>query len=172
MSLTTITPAAAKRMIDEGAVLVDIRGTDEHARERIPGARNVPLDRITAIDSQARPVIFHCKSGNRTAVAAGQLASAASCDAYVVEGGIESWKRAGLPVATDRSQPIEIMRQVQLIAGGLVLLGVLASVMIDARFIGLSAFVGAGLMFAGATGWCGMAKLLAAMPWNRRQTVG
>ncbi|MBX9926784.1 MAG: rhodanese family protein, partial [Hyphomicrobiaceae bacterium] len=154
-----------------GAVLIDIRGADEHARERISGAQNVPLDRLTPINSGSRPVVFHCKAGNRTAMNAAQLAASTTCKAYIVDGGIESWKRAGLPTIADRGQPIEIMRQVQLTAGGLVLLGVVASLLIDPRFIALSGFVGAGLMFAGATGWCGMAKLLAAMPWNRRPST-
>ena len=170
MSLTTITPTDAKRLIDEGALLIDIRGADEHARERIPGAQNVSIDRMSVIDTAARPVVFHCKSGNRTAVNAGKLRDAVGCEAYIVDGGIESWKRAGLPVVVDRRQPLELQRQVQLAAGGLVLIGVLASVFVDPRFIGLAGFVGAGLMFAGATGWCGMAKLFAIMPWNQTRT--
>lgn len=168
MSLPTISPAEAKRIIDKGATLIDIRGADEHARERIPGAHNMPLDRLAGLDGRSQPVVFHCKSGNRTAANAGKLADAANaCEAYIVEGGIESWKRAGLPVIADRGQPLEMQRQVQLAAGGLVLTGVIGSLLVDPRFIALSGFVGAGLMFAGATGWCGMAKLFAVMPWNR-----
>ena len=70
-------------------------------------------------------------------------------------------------MTTDTRQPIEIMRQVQITAGGLVFLGVILGVWVAPAFLGLSAFVGAGLMFAGISGWCGMAKLLALMPWNR-----
>jgi rhodanese-related sulfurtransferase len=168
MSLPHITPAEAKRLLDQGARLVDIRGKDEHARERIPGAHNAPLDTLTSINAGGQPVVFHCKSGQRTAMNAGRLAQAAECDAYIVDGGIDAWKRAGLPVATDASQPIEIMRQVQITAGALVLLGVLLGGLVAPAFYGLAAFVGAGLMFAGITGWCGMAKLLAFLPWNRR----
>ena len=168
MSLPTISPAEAKRLVDQGALLIDVRGADEHARERIPGARNLPLDRLFAIDAGSRPVVFHCKSGARTAAGAGRLKDAAACDAYIVEGGLEAWKRAGLPVAVDRGQPIEIMRQVQIIAGCLVLLGIVLGQTVAPAFYGLSAFVGAGLTFAGLSGWCGMARLLALMPWNRR----
>jgi rhodanese-related sulfurtransferase len=171
MSLPNITPSEAKRLIDQGALLIDIRGADEHARERIPGARNRPVDRLTTLEPGARPVIYHCKSGTRTRAQAEKLAAAAACEAYIVEGGIEAWKAAGLPVATDRSQPIEIMRQVQIAAGLLVLVGVVLSQLVAPVYIGLSAFVGAGLMFAGITGWCGMAKLLAVMPWNRRPSA-
>jgi rhodanese-related sulfurtransferase len=104
----------------------------------------------------------------RTDANAAQLASASPCQAYLLEGGIEAWRKAGLPVIDDAKAPLEIMRQVQITAGLLVLTGVILSLTVAPAWIGLSAFVGAGLTFAGATGWCGMAKLLAVMPWNRR----
>jgi rhodanese-related sulfurtransferase len=169
MSLPAISPAEAKRLIEEGALLIDIRGADEHARERIPGARNVPLDRLTSLQGEARALVFHCRSGHRTTVNAGRLAEAAGCEAYVVEGGIESWKRAGLPVITNRRQPIEIMRQVQLAAGGLVLVGILLSSFVNPAFLAVSVLVGAGQILSGVTGWCGMAELLKRMPWNQSQ---
>ncbi|MFM9943318.1 MAG: rhodanese family protein [Hyphomicrobiaceae bacterium] len=171
MSLQTISPKDAKRLMDTGAVLIDIRGPDEFARERIAGARNLPVEGLGAIESAASPVVFHCKSGNRTAVNAAKLAAATPCEAYIVEGGIEAWKGAGLPVVVDRKQPIEIQRQMQMTAGALVLIGVVLSRLVDPAFIGLSAFVGAGLMFAGITGWCGMGKRLTVMPWNRRAGI-
>ena len=171
MTLQTISPKEAKRLIEQGAQLVDIRGADEHARERIPGARNLPLDRLTTVTNAAGPVLFHCKSGNRTSVNAGKLAEATACEAYIVEGGIEAWKDAGLPVASDKSKPIEIMRQVQIAAGSLVLMGLVLSQLVSPGFLWLSAFVGAGLVFAGVSGWCGMAKLLAFLPWNRDAPV-
>jgi rhodanese-related sulfurtransferase len=167
MSLPTITPAEAKRLLDEGAMLVDVRGPDEHARERIPGATNHPLDRLTALKERDRIAIFHCRSGHRTAAHAARLAAATNCEAYIVEGGIEAWKKASLPVASDRSQPIEIQGQVQIAAGSLVLLGVVLGLAVSPTFYAVSAFVGAGLTFAGISGWCGMATLLARMPWNR-----
>ncbi|MFI5002997.1 MAG: YgaP-like transmembrane domain, partial [Reyranellales bacterium] len=117
---------------------------------------------------RAKAVIFHCRSGARTTANASRLAGTVGCEAYILEGGLDAWKKAGLPVATDASQPIEIMRQVQIAAGSLVLLGVVLGVWVAPAFLGLSAFVGAGLTFAGVSGWCGMAKLLALMPWNRR----
>ena len=87
--------------------------------------RNLPVESLTTLDGDNRIAIFHCRSGQRTAMHAAKLAEAASCEAYIVEGGIEAWKKAGLPVARDRSQPIEIQRQVMIAAGSLVLLGVL-----------------------------------------------
>lgn len=173
MTITTIVPVAARQMLDDGARLVDIRDADEFAREHIPGATNLPLGRIGALPTASAPVIFHCRSGMRTAANAQALADAAAgSPCYIVEGGIDAWRNAGLPTEIDRSQPLEVMRQVQLAAGGLVLLGVILGFLVDSAFFALSAFVGAGLMMAGATGWCGMAKLLAQMPWNRRGHAG
>jgi rhodanese-related sulfurtransferase len=168
MSLPTIDAVRAKRLIDDGAVLVDIREADERAREHVPGARHHALSKLSAIDTVgAKAVIFHCRSGARTAANASRLAGAAGCDAYVLEGGIDAWKKAGLPVTTDTRQPIEIMRQVQITAGSLVVVGVALGFWIAPAFFALSAFVGAGLIFAGVSGWCGMARLLGLMPWNR-----
>ena len=167
MTLQTIDPATAQRPIDEGALLVDVREPDEHAREHVPGACNTPLSRLDALPANATAIVFHCRSGARTSVNASRLAAAAGCQAYILEGGIDAWKKAGLPVAVDRGQPIEIMRQVQITAGGLVLLGVLLGIWVTPAFLALAGFVGAGLMFAGISGWCGMAKLLGLMPWNR-----
>lgn len=175
MALPIIDVARARRLVEEGAILVDIRELDEHARERVPGARHHALSRLSTIDTGgATAVIFHCRSGARTAANASRLANAVGCEAYVLEGGIDAWKKAGLLVATNTRQPIEIMRQVQITAGSLVVLGVVLGVWKAPAFLALSAFVGAGLVFAGVTGWCGMAKLLGLMPWNRavRRALG
>lgn len=169
MSLASIGPAEAERLIQAGAILVDVREQDEHARERIPGARHAALSRLDHIDCGDAPaVIFHCKSGARTKAAAAKLASAVPVRAYVLEGGLEAWKKLRLPVVEDRSQPLDMQRQVQIAAGALVLSGVALGMLVSPGFYGLSAFIGAGLMFAGISGWCGMAKLLAYMPWNRQ----
>lgn len=85
----------------------------------------------------------------------------------MLEGGIDAWAAAGLPIDEDRRQPIEIQRQVQIAAGLLVLAGVALGLLAHPAFLGISAFVGAGLTLAGVTGFCGMAKLLALAPWNR-----
>lgn len=167
MTLTKLTPEQARGRIAEGATLIDIRGADEHARSRIPGARNAPLGSELNL-GDAPAVIFHCRSGMRTDANAAQLAAASPCQAYLLEGGIDAWRAAGLPVIDDAKAPLEMMRQVQITAGLLVLAGVLLSLTVAPGWIGLSAFVGAGLTFAGVTGWCGMARLLALMPWNRR----
>ena len=172
MNPISVTPAEARRLIEGGAKLVDIRDPDEHAREHIVGALNVPLAGIDRFDSGDCPVVFHCRSGARTEAHAGRLAAATGAPCYVIEGGIDGWRRAGLDVMADPRQPLELIRQVQLAAGGVVLLGVVLGLLAGPGFFGLSAFAGAGLMVAGATGWCGMARLLRQMPWNRRMAGG
>jgi len=171
--LKTILPARAAELVRKGAVLIDIREADEHARERIPGARHHALSRIDA-ESPARPgddvLVFHCRSGARTRGNAARLSAVTkTCETYILEGGLDAWKKAGLPVSLDRNQPIDIMRQVQIGAGSLVLVGIVLGALVAPGFYALSGFVGAGLLFAGTTGFCGMAHLLALMPWNRRK---
>lgn len=170
MALKPVTPQQAAELAERGAVVIDIRERDEHVRERIPFARHHPLSRSETprLQPDETVVIYHCRSGARTRANADRLASHASCEAYVLEGGLEAWKKAGLPIAVDPRQPIEIMRQVQIAAGGLVLLGALLGALVSPYFYALSGFVGAGLVFAGVTGTCAMASLLGAMPWNRR----
>lgn len=169
--MKTITPEDAAQMLRDGAMLVDVREADEHVRIRIPGARNLPLSRLDDAElavHQGKPVLFHCRSGARTEGNAERLAAkAGDCEAFVVSGGLDAWKRAGLPVAEDRRQPIEVMRQVQIAAGSLVLLGVVLGALVSPWFYGLAGFVGAGLVFAGVSGTCAMATILRAMPWNR-----
>ncbi len=167
MSLPTISPKDAKRLIDQGGTLIDIRGADERTREQIPGSHHDPLTNLSELSGVASPIIYHCRSGLRTAQNAGRLRAAAPCEAYILEGGLDAWKNAGFPVFTDTGQPIEIHRQVMIGAGSLVLLFVLLGAFVSPVFYAFSGFIGLGLVFGGATGICGMAKLLAVMPWNR-----
>ena len=103
MSLPKIGPAEARRLLNQGAILVDIRETDEHAREKITGAQHLPLSKLDeaklALD-EGKPVIFHCKSGTRTTGNASRLAQkvGVACEAFVLEGGLDAWKKAGLPL--------------------------------------------------------------------------
>jgi rhodanese-related sulfurtransferase len=173
--LHKLSPKEVRERLDRGtAVLVDIREPDEFARSHIRGAHSQPLSvweqaRLT-IDPDAE-VIFTCRSGMRTAGACDRLAARVSGDAFVLEGGLNAWEQAGLPVATNAEAPLEIMRQVQIAAGSLILLGVVLGYFVAPAWYGLSAFVGAGLTFAGITGFCGMAHLLMLMPWNRVKTA-
>ena len=166
---THLDPQEALRLINEGALLIDVREPDEHARERIPNARLIPLSRLsTPLDrNEAQRVVFHCRSGGRTATASERLAAAVGGDAYILRGGLDAWKAAGLPVLRDPRRPIEMIRQVQIAAGSFVVLGVGLGALLHPGFYALSGFVGAGLVFAGTTGTCGMARMLALAPWNR-----
>lgn len=126
MPLKTISPQLASELMSQGAVLVDIRTADEHARERIATAIHVPMERLRSgglSTDGGSAMIFHCRSGNRTRVNASALEACTTCDGYLLEGGLDAWKKAGLPVVADASQPMELQRQVQITAGSLIVLG-------------------------------------------------
>lgn len=101
--MKTITPERASDLVKNGAVLIDIRELHEHARENIPGARHHALSQIDAqhpVRAGDTVLIYHCKSGARTNMNAKRLAGAAGqCEVYLLGGGIEAWKRAGLPTS-------------------------------------------------------------------------
>jgi rhodanese-related sulfurtransferase len=170
MSIKHLPPAQAQALIQQGAVLVDIREMDEFRRESIPGARHHALSGIEAQPPKADgTVIFYCRSGNRTMANAERLAATVpGATAHILEGGIEAWRDAGLPTRKDPRQPIEIMRQVQIGAGSLVVAGYALGMLVHPGFHVVSGLVGTGLILAGVTGFCGMARLLALAPWNRR----
>lgn len=170
-TLTKLKPdAVAKQLKSGGALLIDIREPDEHRREHIAGAVSLPLSALDqgALTIEAgKQAVFHCRSGARTETNCVRLASNVDGEAFVLEGGLEAWKAAGLPTVTDKAAPIEINRQVQITAGSIVLTGVILGALVNPLFFAVSGFIGAGLVFAGVSGWCGMAKVLGAMPWNR-----
>jgi len=174
-TLTKVTAQNAADRIKAGAaVLIDIREADEFAREHIPGAISLPVSALDTADlvlEAGQQAIFHCKSGMRTDSNCVKLAKHVEGSAFMLEGGLDAWRSLGLPTAKDENAPWEINRQVQITAGSLILTGVLLGWFFHPPWFGLSAFVGAGLMFAGISGWCGMATLLQAMPWNRRQSA-
>jgi rhodanese-related sulfurtransferase len=161
---------AGRRLADGRAVLIDIREADEFARRRIGGALSRPLSGLQGegvARSDAREVIFTCRTGMRTGANEGRLAMIGGGKAYVLEGGLDAWVAAGLPLEIDEKAPLEMMRQVQIVAGLLVLTGVTLGLLVSPWFLGVAGFVGAGLTFAGVSGFCGMARLLAFAPWNR-----
>jgi rhodanese-related sulfurtransferase len=169
--LRSIKAEDARARIEAGqAVLIDIREADEFARERVAGARSAPLstfDRFDAALASGRPVIVTCRSGARTAMNAQRLLAKGFADVAVLDGGLEAWKRAGLPVQVDRRVPIDLMRQVQIVVGAMVLGGTLLALLVSPWFAIVPAFAGAGLLVAGTTGFCGMARMLRHAPWNR-----
>lgn len=167
-----ISPAQARDLQTSGALIIDIRQPDEFRREHLPGAISFPLADLLAGKSlnisTAQKVIFHCQSGMRTEQNREVLTRAAAPGtALILDGGLNSWKRARLPLEQDKRLPRPVMQQVQIVAGGLILTGQLLGFALHPAFFLLATFVGAGLLFAGLSGWCGMALLLAKMPWNK-----
>ena len=149
-------------------LLLDVRSPIEFESERIDGAVNVPLDALLArLDEipESTDMVVICRTGVRATIAAETLARAGR-RARVLDGGVQAWRRARLPLREGRKR-LPVDRQVQLIAGLMVLTGVALGTLVNPWFLGIAAFFGAGLTFAGATGTCGMALLLMRMPWNR-----
>lgn len=167
-----IAPDLLEAWIADGeTMLVDVREDYEHAEERIDGAVLRPLSSFDPVkirqDAGSKRVVFHCRSGTRSLAAADRYGQNNE-ETFHLAGGIEGWKHDGKPVVRSARTGLPIMRQVQIAAGALVASGVALGVTISPWFLAISGFVGCGLMFAGVSGWCGMAKLLAVMPWNRR----
>lgn len=167
-----ISPADLKAALERGEVtLIDVREPGEHAGERIAGAHLMPLGTFDPAKARelaaGKTLVLHCKSSGRSGKAARALLNAGGQDACHLCGGIDAWKAAGLPIERDANAPISMFRQVQITAGSIVLIGSLLGFFVSPWFIALSGFVGAGLVVAGITNTCGMAMLLAKMPWNR-----
>jgi len=163
-----IPASEVKQWLDSGAaVLVDVREPDEHAREHIAGSTLNPLSQF---DAAALPrtgrVVVQCASGKRGLEALARAAAAGRENVYSLTGGINAWKKAGLPVERRHGIPISIMRQVQIVVGTVVLVCSVLAVIVSPWIAVLPALMGAGLVFAGSTGMCGMAAMLAYMPWN------
>jgi rhodanese-related sulfurtransferase len=174
--MKTIPPVELQKLLAEnsGLAVIDVRSPGEFSAVHVPQAQNLPLDTLDpqSLSASARlpkdqPVYILCQSGGRATRAAEKFAQQGFDNAVVVEGGTNAWTAANLPV-TRGAGVISIERQVRIGAGSFVLLGLLLSYFVHPYFIGLSAFVGAGLIFAGITDWCGMGLLLAKAPWNER----
>lgn len=170
--LPALSPQETYQRLQKGEIrLIDIRETDEYAGVSIPGSRLVPLSIIARhplkdADAPDKPIVFFCHSGNRTSQNADLLERrAAGVAAYRLEGGIEAWEKAGLPVERGTSV-LPLFRQIQIAAGSLILIGALGSLGWH-PMLWLAVFGGAGLVFAGITGFCGLGVLLSHMPWNK-----
>ena len=171
--MKTITPVELQKILDRepAAEVLDVRTPVEFAEVHVPQARSLPLDELEPASlslPKDRPVYLLCRSGQRAGKAAEKLARAGFTQPRVVTGGTLAWIDAGLPVIRGTSKVISLERQVRIAAGSLVFIGVLLAAFVNARFIWLSVFVGAGLVFAGISDFCGMGLLLAKLPWNRQ----
>ncbi|MEK7949587.1 rhodanese-like domain-containing protein [Luteolibacter soli] len=177
--MSQIAPTDLKRLLDQDSSLtvIDVRTPLEFGEVHVPEARNVPLDALAPkrriengeLSSQ-EPIYILCHSGARAQKAADQFQAAGYENAVVVEGGTQAWVQANLPVTRGQTKVISLERQVRIAAGALVLTGVLLGWFVHRGFFGLSGFVGAGLIFAGITDWCGMGLLIAKAPWNQRSS--
>jgi rhodanese-related sulfurtransferase len=152
--------------------LIDVRTPAEYGEVHIPGSQLMPLDRLDAAavksaSSDDGQCVLICRSGKRAEQAHQKLHAAGCGNLVILDGGVAAWESAGLPVERG-AKAMSLERQVRIAAGSLVLLGVILGTWVHPGFYGLSAFVGAGLIFAGVTDWCGMAMVLAKMPWNQR----
>ncbi|MDQ1293304.1 MAG: hypothetical protein QG608_1185 [Actinomycetota bacterium] len=165
-------PATLRECLASGTDLrvLDVRTPAEFRASHIPGAWNVPLDslgecRSDLVAGLSGSVVLVCRSGARAERAAAALQEAGLASMSVLDGGLTAWEREGGELKRGR-RGWELERQVRLAAGSLVVLGILGSLVVPG-LQWLSAFVGAGLVFAAVTGTCGMALILARMPWNR-----
>ena len=175
--MNTITPRQLHERLQQGEklVLLDVRTPSEHSEIHVPGVHLVPLDRLDPAQlaktngfARDQSVFVLCRSGSRATQAAEKLRKGGFEHCQVVEGGTMAWAAAGLPVNRGTTTVISLERQVRIAAGGLVVSGVLLAQFMHPSFLWLSGFVGAGLIFAGLTDWCGMGMLIAKMPWNQR----
>lgn len=175
MTMTSMTPQALAELCSQGRKidLVDVRTPVEFREVHVEFARNIPLDRLDpAAVVQARnasanePLYVVCRSGGRGRQACEKFFQAGFLNVVNIEGGTLACIESGLPVVRGR-KAMSLERQVRIAAGSLVLLGIVLGWLVHPSFFGLSAFVGAGLIFAGITDTCGMGLLLARMPWNQ-----
>jgi rhodanese-related sulfurtransferase len=175
MDVATITPKEVEDLRRRGQIvdLIDVRTPVEYREVHAEPARLVPL---VGLDSRAvmearngtkeAPLYTICRSGSRGRQACEAFHSAGFTNVVNVEGGTLAWEQAGLPVVRGK-KAISLERQVRIAAGSLVVLGTALGSFVHPWLLGLSAFVGAGLVFAGVTDTCGMGRMLARMPWNR-----
>ncbi len=169
--VNTIDAATLKQLLAQQMVtLIDVREPLEYAREHIKGAKLVPLSNLNPELIQAEPgktLVLYCQSSNRSGQAAQKLISSGFAEIIHLQGGLNHWKHLNYPVEVNKNAPISIMRQVQIIAGSLVLTGTLLGAFVSPKWLFLSGFVGGGLLFAGASGTCMMANVLAKLPYNQ-----
>lgn len=166
-----LTAGELKMMVDAGepVQVIDVRSPREFEEGHVPGAVNLPMEQVEARLADLRnhePVVLVCQSGRRAQMCQPILANHPE-EVKVLEGGTSAWVDRGFPVVRTVASRLPLMRQVQIAAGSLVLLGTVLGYLVNPGWIFLAMFVGAGLVFAGISGFCGMANVLAVMPWNK-----
>lgn len=182
-TLTRVSPMTLNHRLqgDSHVTLLDVRSPAEYRSGHIPGARMAPLDELgrsnladLANDAGLRadnPIYLTCQAGVRAEQAAQVLREAGLTHLALVKGGTEAWQKAGLPVKSCGAA-LSLERQVQIAVGSLLILKVFFGFTVHELFFIAGAVIGTGLITAGLTRWCGMARLIARMPWNRRRDCG
>jgi rhodanese-related sulfurtransferase len=180
MSVSTATPAELAELCKSGKKieLIDVRTPVEFREVHVEFARNIPLDQLDPVavmqarnGSSNEPLYVICKSGGRSKQACESFVKAGFSNIISVEGGTLACEKVALPLVRGK-KAISLERQVRIAAGSLVLTGVVLGWTVHPYILGLSAFVGAGLIFAGITDTCGMGMILARMPWNQVRDGG
>lgn len=174
--LPVLDPSGLEELLRERADvrLLDVRTPGEYETVHITGAYNVPLDTLGEHSAEIRttvaePVVLVCQSGARARRAEDALKAAGMPNLHVLEGGVNGWVAAGKPVRRGAGR-ISLERQVRMAAGALAATGGFLALLVNPLFALLPAFVGSGLVFAGATDTCAMGMLLARLPYNRPAT--
>ena len=166
----------AEQLAGKSPALVDVRTAAEFRAGHIPGAQLIPGDELSPATIDYRlgrsglgrdeTLYITCHAGPRAARAAEHLRQSGLTNIALIEGGTQRWEQAGLPLRRCGSA-ISLERQVQIAIGSLLILKVVLGYGVHELFFAAAAFIGAGLIFAGVSRWCGMAELMARLPWNR-----
>jgi len=157
------------KLRNQEVILIDVREPGEYQTECIAEATHIPLGEISVdkLPRQDKPIVIHCRSGARSQKACEKLLQQnPELQLYSLEGGIVAWQQHGGAIKRGGRRVMPLDRQAQIVMGALILLGLLLGVFVAPVWLLLSALIGAGLLQAGITGWCGMVKLMAKMPWN------
>ncbi|XVJ51966.1 MAG: rhodanese-like domain-containing protein [Vampirovibrio sp.] len=144
--------------------IIDVRSRDEYLQEHIPQSLNIPLNELPNYLNtlrQMESIIVSCRSGQRANRACLQLEQLHLNNLQLLEGGLNGWKSSGRETVSLK-KGFSIMQQVQMIVGVMVLTGILYPPL---WFLGLIA--GTGMLVAGLTNTCMMARILGHMPWNK-----
>lgn len=172
MAIKNINSETLKKWLENSeAVVVDVREPAEHEAERISGANLVPLTTVckkSLPEFSNKKLVIHCRSGKRSQNACTKLLQEdPDLEIYNLEGGISAWAASGCEVKKSGKFFLPLDRQVQLTIGLGVFIGSLLGYFANPKFFLLSGFFGAGLIFAGLSGYCGLAVFMAKMPWNK-----
>ena len=182
-AIPQVSPMALSHRLrgDSRVTLLDVRSPAEYRSGHIPGALLAPLDELKGADlanvtegaglRADNPLYLTCQAGLRAEQAAQVLREAGLTQLALVRGGTEAWKKAGLPLKSCGAS-LSLEQQVQIAVGSLLILKVFFGFTVHELFFVAGAVIGAGLITAGMTRWCGMARLMARMPWNRTRDCG